>query len=316
MGSLFGGMMQENNPDIDLTMFGSWQDQIEQINQNGLKIEQLDASENTHRIKATSNADEIKNTDIAIVLNKSWQTRKAAVIIKNILAPHGFVVTLQNGLRNREILESEVGVKKVITGLTSEAAFIKSPGCIKHAGVGATYLEKSILYDDEINFLADCFGKAGFNPKLIEDIAPRVWMKLAVNAGINPLTALLEVRNGELHENQFAKNVLIAAGLEVKNIAIARDIELPISNIPKLMERACFKSRSNFSSMYQDVLRGAKTEIESISGAVVAHGKTMGVDTPVNSFLYENVKAKEQGTAFDLVKLVELNNSESLSLPG
>lgn len=316
MGSLFGGFMQNSNPDVEIILFGSWLEQIEQINQHGLKIEHFDALESTYQIKATSNPEEIERTDIAIVLNKGWQTENASVIIKNILAPNGFVVTLQNGLGNKEILESVIGGKKVISGLTSESAFIKAPGSIKHAGAGTTYLEKSIYYNEEIEFLADLFKNADFRPKIVDDIEPQIWMKLAINAGINPLTALLDVRNGELLENKFARNVLFAAGTEVKEIAIAREIQLPFSNIPQLMEQACFKSRSNFSSMHQDVLRGAKTEIESISGAVVSQGKSVGVDTPINIFLYDNVKAKEQGVPFDLTHLVEINNDESLSGSG
>ena len=68
MGSLFGGLMQKNNPDLDITMFGSWREQIDQINRSGLIIEELDASENTHKIRAASDPGEIQNTDIAIVL--------------------------------------------------------------------------------------------------------------------------------------------------------------------------------------------------------------------------------------------------------
>lgn len=313
MGSLFGGLMQNSNAEAEITLFGSWLEQIEQINRCGLKIERFDALESIHQIKATSNPKDIKNTDIAIVLNKGWQTENASVIIKNILAPNGFVVTLQNGLGNKEILERVIGRKKVISGLTSEGAFIKGPGSIKHAGSGVTYLEKSIHYNDEIEFLSELFKSADFSPKIVDDIEPQIWMKLAINAGINPLTALLDVRNGELLENKFARDVLFAAGTEVKEVAIARDIELPFSNVPQLMEQACFKSRENFSSMYQDVLRGVKTEIEFISGAVVSQGKSVGVDTPINTFLYDNVRAKEQGIPFDLTHLVELNSDESLS---
>ncbi|MEK7278538.1 MAG: ketopantoate reductase C-terminal domain-containing protein, partial [Chloroflexota bacterium] len=47
----------------------------------------------------------------------------------------------------------------------------------------------------------------------------------------------------------------------------------------------------NRSSMFQDILRGAPTEIEAINGAVVREGEQVGVPTPVNGMLCRLVKA-------------------------
>ncbi|MCP4518408.1 MAG: 2-dehydropantoate 2-reductase, partial [Delftia sp.] len=47
----------------------------------------------------------------------------------------------------------------------------------------------------------------------------------------------------------------------------------------------------NHSSMFQDVLRGAPTEIDAICGAIVAAAEERGIPTPVNRMLWLLVKA-------------------------
>jgi len=59
---------------------------------------------------------------------------------------------------------------------------------------------------------------------------PMVWGKLAINAGINPLTALLEIPNGALTEDEYLRQVMAAAANEVAQVAAAQGIKLPYND--------------------------------------------------------------------------------------
>ncbi|NJN99550.1 MAG: hypothetical protein HC875_38340 [Anaerolineales bacterium] len=50
--------------------------------------------------------------------------------------------------------------------------------------------------------IAALFNKAGLETSLVDNADSLVWGKLAINAGINPLTALLEIPNGALAEDE------------------------------------------------------------------------------------------------------------------
>lgn len=54
------------------------------------------------------------------------------------------------------------------------------------------------------------------------------------------------------------------------------------------------KNATSFNSMAQDFLKGKKTEIDFISGAIVKEGEQVGVDTPVNQAITYIVKALEE----------------------
>ena len=71
----------------------------------------------------------------------------------------------------------------------------------------------------------------------------------------------------------------------------------------KHVKEVCHATASNRSSMLQDILRAAPTEIDAISGAVLKYGRRLGIPTPINDFLLRQVKAKETGHKFNPKKL-------------
>jgi 2-dehydropantoate 2-reductase len=175
-----------------------------------------------------------------------------------------------------------------------------APGHLYHAGQGTTHLAQMPGHQGEqLADIANLFNVAGLETNLVDNADSLVWGKLAINAGINPLTALLELPNGALAEDENLQQVMAAAATEVAQIAAAQGIRLPYSDAACRAAEVSKATASNRSSMLQDVSRAAPTEIEAISGAVVGFGRRLGVPTPVNEFLLRLVKAKETGRMFD-----------------
>jgi 2-dehydropantoate 2-reductase len=125
----------------------------------------------------------------------------------------------------------------------------------------------------------------------VGDLQGLIWGKLAINAGINPLTALLQVINGELLERPDAKHLMARAAKEVAAVAVAKGIKLSPQDAETQILEVAWRTAKNRSSMYQDVLRGAPTEIDVICGAVVREGRRLRIPTPVNEILWRLVRA-------------------------
>ncbi|HSQ40096.1 MAG TPA: ketopantoate reductase C-terminal domain-containing protein, partial [Anaerolineales bacterium] len=132
---------------------------------------------------------------------------------------------------------------------------------------------------------------AGFNVQRVDDPESLIWGKLVINAAINPLTALLRVKNGELLERPFAREVMKALARETAQIARAENIALPFDDPVARAEDVAHKTAANTSSMLQDVLRGAPTEIDAICGAVVRTAEKHKLGAPVNWTCWQLVKA-------------------------
>jgi 2-dehydropantoate 2-reductase len=131
----------------------------------------------------------------------------------------------------------------------------------------------------------------GFGINVVDDAQSLIWGKLVINAAINPLTALLRVKNGELIENIPARTLMGELVREAASVAEALGVTLPFSGPERAAEEVAQRTAENTSSMLQDILRGAQTEVDVINGAVVRFGEKKNIPTPVNRIMWSLVKA-------------------------
>jgi 2-dehydropantoate 2-reductase len=296
MGSLFGSRL---NDLAHVTLIGHWVEQIETVRRDGLTVTYPDGHQTQHALRITNNLAEVPAADLALILVKGYQTGDAARQAAQVLKPNGLAITLQNGLGNLEILAEAVGARRAGLGITAQGATMLAPGYVYHAGQGPTHLAQILGREKRLADIAALFNAAGLETTLVDNPDSLVWGKLAINAGINPLTALLDVPNGALVENEQWLEIMAAAANEVAYIAAAQGIHLPYDDVARRTAEVSMATAGNRSSMLQDVTRHAPTEIDTISGAVVRFGKRLGIPTPVNEFLLRMVKAKEAGLALN-----------------
>jgi 2-dehydropantoate 2-reductase len=282
MGSLFAARL---NSVAEVIMLGSWNAQLRALRQNGLALIERDGRLTAQAIRATDEISEAGRVEIAIILVKSYKTEQAATLAQRILASQGLAVTLQNGLGNFEKIAAAVGEHRVILGSTTQAATMIEPGVVRHAGEGASYLGRPSVPQPLLGELMDLFQRAGLEARLSDDVDSVIWSKLTLNAGINPLTALLRVPNGFLVENEQARQLMIRVVEEAARVARVQGIMLSYSNTAQSALEVAQATAANQSSMLQDVLRGAPTEIDAITGVIVDRGQRHGVPAPLNEKL-------------------------------
>ncbi len=298
LGSLFAAFLE---PYSEVAMLSHWEGQIEAIRSRGLICVHSNGISSSHKFSISRNARDLEPIQLALVLVKSYQTARTAFELAPILAPDGIVVTLQNGLGNFEMLEAALGHGRVVQGVTAQGATMVGPGKVRHAGHGPTYIAITPGKEQLLKDLVSLFNQAGIAAQLTGDVRELQWGKLAVNAGINPLTAILRVRNGFLIENEAARRVMCAAAQETSAVAFELGIALPYDDAAAQVTKVAEATADNFSSMFQDVLRGAPTEIDAINGAVSNYGRQTGISTPVNDELWRRVKSIQSASQKDAV---------------
>ena len=282
----------------DVTLLGQWPEQLAALQRDGLRLEHPDGGHSRHALSVTTDPTAVGRVPVALVAVKSRQTPAAARLIDRLLAAGGLALTLQNGLNNRATLRAVLGRERVALGVTSQGATVIAPGIVRHAGHGPTYIGRdAALGLPQLALLSDLaalFSAAGFDTQLVDDTDALVWGKLAVNAAINPLTALLRVPNGFLVEHEELVAIMRQTAGEVAAVAAHQGIVLADDPAQRAIAVA-HATAANRSSMLQDVERGAPTEIEAICGAVARVGGEVGVATPLNSRLCRLVRQLESG---------------------
>jgi 2-dehydropantoate 2-reductase len=272
---------------VSVTMLGTWHQGLEALSQRGVTLVEANGSELVYPVRATSDPSSCQGAVYALLLVKSWQTGRAAAQLAECLAPRGVVLTLQNGIGNRETLVEILGEARVALGITTLGANLAGPGRVRASGEGVISLSRH----PRIEPLQEILLAAGFTLEETHDPEALVWGKLIINAAVNPLTALLHVPNGELLERSTARQLMVELALEAAAVARAQGLRLPYMDPQAEVETVVRRTAANHSSMLQDVERGAPTEIDSICGAILSLGEQTGVPTPVNRTLWLLVKA-------------------------
>lgn len=284
MACLFGARLAEH---ASVTLLGAWPEGLAAL-ESGIRLVEGDGGDRVVNVKATSNPAHCQDAKLALVLVKSWQTTRAANQLAQCLAPDGLALTLQNGLGNIEILQNILGKERAALGVTTTGATLLGPGEVRPGGSGPTHLAPHAGLEP----MMDLLRQSGFEVDLHDDLQSLVWGKLAVNAGINPLTALLDVPNGALLDYPATRLVMVAAAEETADVARAQGISLPYADASFQIMDVARRTAENTSSMRADLQRGAPTEVDAINGAVVEHGQSLGVETPVNWTLWRLIQAR------------------------
>jgi 2-dehydropantoate 2-reductase len=271
---------------VSVTLLGTWPEGLRAF-QRGVRLEE-NGEEKTFPVRATNNSSDCFGSRYALVLVKAWQTERAARQLGMCLAADGVALTLQNGYGNRETLAKSLGQNKVALGVTTTGATLIGPGRVRPGGQGTISVESHPRLEPIISLLR----QAGFTVEETPNANSLVWSKLVINAAINPLTALLRVPNGELLERPPARALMADLAREAAAVAAVLNISLTFPDPVAASEDVARRTAANHSSMYQDVQRGAPTEIDAICGAVVRVGEQVGVPTPVNRVMWQLIQAK------------------------
>jgi 2-dehydropantoate 2-reductase len=285
LATLFAARLSEAGHSV--SMLGTWQAGLSALRKEGARILDADGIERAFPVHATDDPREVGDAKFALVLVKAWQTERAAHQLSNCLAQDGLAVTLQNGLGNRETLMRELGPGRVALGVTTAGATVLGPGLVRAGGEGILSLERN----PAIGALEAALQSAKFNVQTVADVQSLMWGKLVINAAINPLTALLRIPNGELLQRPAARGLMSMLAREAAAVAEAEAIHLPFENPSEAVEEVARKTAGNHSSMFQDILRGAPTEIDAICGAVTKRGELHNIPTPINHACWQLVRA-------------------------
>lgn len=291
MGCLFAALLKKAGFDAEL--LAKDHAKAEMLANSGVTLESKGNSGN-YKVAAHADPARLENADLVLLCVKAYDTKKAAETLAANLAPGAKVLSLQNGAGNVEALVAKLGAERVLGGTTAQGANLRAPGHVIHAGAGDTAIGEPGGGTEAARDAAELLTRAGVETRTAKDLDALVWSKLAVNAAINPLTALLGVNNGALAELEQTRELMKRVTGEVLAVCAAKGTALLF---PDPWEKAMEVARAtapNVSSMLSDIRNGRRTEIGHINGAIAREGDVLGVDAPVNRTLAALVEARER----------------------
>ena len=307
IGSLFGGYLayyrtEEFEQEI---IFFCRKSHCDAINERGLIIQNKKGSTHILGIKAYENlsmflekkkdAKEF-NFDYIIISTKSTDLENVLNEYKEIIKKSTYIVILQNGIGNEELVAKYYEREKIIRIITSHGALLKDPGIVLHSGVGFVEIgfpfRKTSL--SKLRFFSSFLSLSGLKANVVENIEELIWEKAFVNIAINPLGALTRLENGELIKDASILKIMELLINESVSVSLKLGINLPEKDYFNLAKDVASQTRENKNSMLQDILRSNPTEIDYLNGKIVEIGKKLGLTTPINKLITTLIKGLEK----------------------
>ncbi len=291
IGSLLAAYLSKSKQEIWLLDKNKYR--AEKLNQRGIEIEGVSGSWKA-KVKVSAEPQEIGKTELLIVCVKSYDTKKLINYAQPIIDENCSVLTLQNGIGNVEIISELLREASVFAGITSQGANLVEPGILRHAGFGETVIGSlDGKLTSRLREIRQLFNDVGIPTRISKDIKGVLWSKLIINIGINALTAITHLKNGQLLDFEGARAVMRQAVSEATKIAKRKRIKLLFDDPLTKVEAVCSATANNISSMLADVLKKKRTEIDFINGVIVRQGESLGIPVPANNFLVNLVKTIE-----------------------
>lgn len=289
VGGYFGGLLALSGAPVVMIARQAF---VDAVTRDGLVLDTLKFKK-TVRVESSTDLSAVRGAELILFCVKTTDNAATAKALAPFLAPGAIVLTLQNGVDNTEQLHAAAGIE-ALPAVVYVAASMDAPGRVKHVGRGDLVLGPE---SEKVKRLAETFSRANIPCRISNNIEGELWTKLIWNCALNAVSALGLARYGQIAENADARKVVQGAVDEVLAVARAANIVLPdIQDSTAAMAGAmkiATQMGEAFSSTAQDVIRGKRTEIDSLNGYISRRGAELGLPTPINHTLYTLVKLLE-----------------------
>ncbi|MCD7954718.1 MAG: 2-dehydropantoate 2-reductase [Lachnospiraceae bacterium] len=296
MGCLYGAFLSEKN---EVVMLDSWQPQVDVISKNGITIEEKGQEKQYPNAKACLSGEYRAPADLVILFVKSIYTEDALALNSGLFGENTLVMTLQNGAGNDRKIAKYVRPENIIIGTTKHNCVNLGSGKSRHTASGATTIGSNHNAVGNLERVAGTLREAGFEVEVSEDIQRILWSKLFVNLSINTFTAITRTKIGFMVEDKHAWDFARRLVYEAVEVAEADGTYFDRREALESVRKVCIDAADGYSSMYQDVMRGNKTEIDAINGAIVEQAKLYGVAVPYNSLIVDLMHAIESAYKYN-----------------
>jgi 2-dehydropantoate 2-reductase len=291
MGSFVGGRLAGSG--VPVTLLDIDDAHIAAITRNGLRMSTDSGEEVVY--PAASRPDQLREPhDLVIVLTKQPHTSAALATLRPAITDDTWVMTLQNGLGNQELIEAFIPRERILLGVTTYPADLIGPGHVGSHGAGEIRLMTADgVHRPIADQVAAMLNRSGQVSVVDPNVTVAIWSKVAFNCAMNGICALTGCLVGQLGASPEGRQLALEVAAEVVAVAGKAGVTVDGEKVRATIEHAMDTHLTHKPSMLQDMLAKRPTEIASINGAVAAISARVGQPAPRNAALYALVRLAE-----------------------
>ena len=217
--------------------------------------------------------------DWVLVATKVYDSKGAAVWLRKLRGKDTPVVTLQNGVEQRENFSTYVDPGLIVPVIVDVPAERRDHGVIFQRGPMRMQMENTPLG----NGMAELLQGSGAEVSLTDDWLTAAWRKLCLNAA-GAVCALVMKPAGVLQDEALGKVVLDIVA-ECAAVGKAEGAQLEAGIGQQILDRFRAQPPDAVNSILADRLAGRPLEFDARNGVIVRKGRKHGIPTPVNQMV-------------------------------
>ena len=294
IGGIYGAALARAGADVTFVARGT---HLAAMREQGLRIEGDRVETHIRPVLATDDPASIGVVDYVLSCVKLWDVESIGEQIRPIVGPQTAVVPLQNGIDAAQRLIPILGHEAVMGGTAFVTGAIVAPGVIRQTGTyqRMTFGEIDGSASTRGERLRDLCAMAGFEGVLSPDIRVPIWDKFILLVPLSSLNALTRLPLGKWRDDPDLLALYEASLRETVAVGLAEGVRLPPDTVGQTL--AIMRSMPDYhtTSMGNDLLRGNRLELPWFAGKVVELGRSHGIPTPANTFIYTALKPYVNG---------------------
>ena len=289
LGAVYGGMLCDCSPGSACVIADGRR--YESLKRQGITV-----NGRPYAVPVVRRA-EARPADLVIVAVKHYHLDQAIIDMKHTVGEDTTILSVMNGIDSEERIGAVYGMDKVVYGLTLGIDAVREGNTVTFRNLGRILFgeEKNDVLSDRVSQISEFFTRVGIIHEIPQDMIRSLWFKYMINVGANQVSAVLGANYGMLRSSEDARLMMESAMAEVIAIARAMKINLTEKDIVEWYKVLASLNETGKTSMLQDVEAGRETEVEMLAGTLIELGKRLGIPTPENQKLFDELKRIESG---------------------
>jgi 2-dehydropantoate 2-reductase len=295
LGGLIGARLSEGGQDVTLLEANVARARL--LGEEGLFLSEAEKGERQVRLKVATSVEGLEPFDLVFVAVKSYQTEDAVRGVLPVIGEKTWILSTQNGIGNVDRIRRVAATRRILTGITFHSIQHTGPNRLRYR-TGIKPIQMAPLdgeITEEVRAIGEMFNAAGLKAEVVQNVDTVIWQKLVHNAVVNPVSALTGMSCSELLEDDDMQAMMRALCLEITEVMQARGTPLEDPEDPyRPIVRSQKALAKNRPSMWQDLVRGFRTEIDAMNGGIVDEAERLGMKAPLNWMIVQLVHSRER----------------------
>lgn len=241
-------------------------------------------------------AEDASPADLLIVAVKSTGLSRALDVMKNSVGPDTVILSVMNGITSEEIIGERYGHEHLIYTVAQGMDAVKFGSRLNFTKMGLLVIgAREPFQKENLERVCEFFDRVGMPYQKEEDIMHRLWSKFMLNVGCNQTCMVFSCTyRGVETPGSRERDTMLAAMREAIAVANAEGVHLTEKDLEEYDAILATLSPDGLPSMAQDRIAKRPSEVEMFSGTILSYGKKHNIPTPVNQWLYDQVKEIEK----------------------